>query len=974
MTVKQQVRAGAAAMAIIVMALAGCAYFWFSLLAEESAELAAAKQRIEVRANQLDEAATQQIDGTLRSVDTALKYLRLVYVKDRAHFDQAAKEVLASFPEGMLEVVVVFGADGYLAYSSNGFAEPLYFGDREHFRVHADQEVDELFISKPVTGRLNPVALIPVSRPIRDAGQFRGVISIPIKPTYLSEKFTELRVDPTDVLAIVRSDGYFITRSHHLEEALKTKLPPTRPFFVAKPGERGLFRDKSTVDKVPMLFSWRSMLEWPISVTVAINETTELQPLNDSHRLERQRALVGMSLLMLAALWLGILLWRISNRNMALVVSEQRFRNLIDHNNAIVLQIDPDSGRILEANQSALKFYGWSHQELLAKSIQEINELPPEKVAAERAAALREDRNYFVFPHRLANGESRIVEVHSTPIAEGDKPVLVSIIHDITERKAAERLAERERIRLNTILQTASDGIHILDLNGVLTEANPAFLKMLGYDESAIGRLKVSDWDVQMQWSEIDVQNRHLIEHKYQRVFETRHRRSDGVILDVEINASGIEFEGVGYLYASSRDITERKRNEAELDLHRNHLEHMIDERTAALSTAKEAAEAANRAKSIFLANMSHELRTPLNGIMGMTALALRRATDEKQIDQLAKVDGASRHLLGVINDILDISKIEAERMTLEQIEFSISEVVDKLSDLVASSAKEKGIEFSIYVAPEYSGLKLIGDPLHLRQVLLNLIANAIKFTAQGSVSLIATIAEQSAVDVLLRFEVKDSGIGISIEDQKRLFKAFEQADGSMTRRFGGTGLGLAISKRLVQMMGGDIDLVSELGKGSRFWFTARLMKSTNLDSAQDRHAEQLEKQLRDKFSGARILVAEDDVMNQEVMRSIIEEVGLQVDVAENGAMAIEKAAQFAYDLILMDMLMPVMDGLTSARRIRSMEHGGRIPILAFTANAYAEDRAACLESGMNDVITKPVVPEILFAALLKYLAWRDNA
>ena len=494
---------------------------------------------------------------------------------------------------------------------------------------------------------------------------------------------------------------------------------------------------------------------------------------------------------------------------------------------------------------------------------------------------------------------------------------------------------------------------------------------MLGYDENAIGRLRVVDWDVTGPWEEIKTRNNALITRKVQRIFETRHRRSDGVILDVEINASGIELDGTSYLYASSRDISERKRNEAELDLHRNHLEKMIEERTVALSTAKEAAEAANRAKSVFLANMSHELRTPLNGIMGMTALALRRATDPKQIDQLEKAANASRHLLAVIDDILDLSKIEADRLTLEHIEFSLGEVFERLVDLVGTTASEKGIEFSTEIPPRLVMLQVVGDPLHLRQVLINLAANAIKFTARGSVIASAALVDETDSAVLLRFSVKDTGIGISTADQQRLFTPFEQADGSTTRKYGGTGLGLAISKRLVQLMGGEIGLSSEAGTGSTFWFTTRLSKPLIKVPDAAIAEKSPEVLLQKHFTGAEILVVEDDPINQEMVRSVLEDVGLRVDSATDGAMAVKMAASGRYALILMDMQMPVMDGLEASRLIRRIPGNADVPILAFTANAYAEDRADCFSAGMNDVVTKPVMPEALFACLYRWMSRR---
>ncbi len=273
-------------------------------------------------------------------------------------------------------------------------------------------------------------------------------------------------------------------------------------------------------------------------------------------------------------------------------------------------------------------------------------------------------------------------------------------------------------------------------------------------------------------------------------------------------------------------DITERVQAQAELEKYRHHLEELVADRTTALSIAKEAAEAANRAKSTFLANMSHELRTPMNGIMGMTDVALRRATDPKQIDWLQKSQASAQRLLAVINDILDISKIEAERLNLDRYDFAPHEVLAKLGDLHGQNARGKGLAFDIDIAPALAAQTLRGDALRFGQILNNLIDNAIKFTSRGSVAVHVTASEESPADVLLRCEVRDTGIGIAAEDQARLFTAFEQADGSMTRKHGGTGLGLAISKRLAGMMGGAIGVVSQAGVGSTFWFTARLDKA----------------------------------------------------------------------------------------------------------------------------------------------------
>ena len=446
--------------------------------------------------------------------------------------------------------------------------------------------------------------------------------------------------------------------------------------------------------------------------------------------------------------------------------------------------------------------------------------------------------------------------------------------------------------------------------------------------------------------------------------------RKNGQEFAIELSLSSMNTQGKWIGIGLVRDISERKVVEAELTAHRYHLEHLVVSRTQDLLVAKEAAEAGSVAKSAFLANMSHEIRTPLNAITGMIHILRRSGLSASQIDKLGKIEIASNHLLEIINNVLELSKIEAGKFVLQTVPVHIETLFENITSILGQKAQEKGIELITEMPP--LSCPVYGDESRLQQALLNLATNALKFTDHGHVRMRVSEESQTEDTVTIRFEVEDTGIGVSPEQQARLFKAFEQADNSLSRKYGGTGLGLAITKKIAEMMGGKAGMTSIVGQGSTFWFTAVLEKhEPPLAQPDTCRIDDAEAIIRQTMQGKRILLVEDEPINREIAQALLEDAGFAVDLAEDGAKAIEQVKANTYDLILMDMQMPHVNGLEATRQIRQLAVGGNVPIIAMTANAFAEDREQCLEAGMNDFIAKPVSTSLLYQKLCTWLQKR---
>jgi two-component system, sensor histidine kinase and response regulator len=790
--------------------------------------------------------------------------------------------------------------------------------------------------------------------------------------------------------------------------------------------------------------------------------------------------------------------------------SESRFQATFEQAAVGIALLAPD-GRWLRVNHKLCEIVGYTETELLASTFQDITHPDDlhsdlDRVAQMLAGAIP---NYQM-EKRYIRKDGRQIWINLTVALvrkpDGQPDYFISVVEDIDARKRAEEASRDRQFMLDAIVSCSPSALSLKHPDGRYALANPNLQRIHHCNEEEL-RGK-TDFDLYPH------DTAYSFRENDEWVLRTMTRHSVEEVVPIDglphtfmshifpvLDASGV----AQYICRISLDISDRKRNAEELERYRFHLEELVRIRTQELQLAKVAAESATRAKSAFLANMSHEIRTPMNAIVGLTHLMSRDTRDTLLRDRLDKVDNAAQHLLQIINDILDLSKIEAGMVVLDSIEFSLDELLTRAFELVSGPAREKGIE--LVLDTDHLPDRMRGDPTRLSQVLINLLVNAVKFTPSGWVCVRGELLSEQSRRLHVRFEVQDTGDGISLERQDLLFNAFEQADNSSTRRHGGTGLGLALARHLAHLMGGEAGVTSAPGVGSTFWFTAWLdcpaeagetaapiplrglrallvddlpealgalgdrlqmlglqvdalssgaeaialvqteisagrpydvmlidwrmepldgietlvqlrqlmgagmppsilvtafdepamwhkargvkydavlVKPITASALHDTLVRVLRQQsaslpipaarpgerealLRQRHAGQRVLLAEDNPINQEVAVELLRSAGLVIETAENGAQALELATSRPYDLVLMDVQMPVMDGLQATQAIRE-RLGRSLAIVAMTANAFGEDRAACIEAGMNDHLPKPVDPERLFAMLARWL------
>ncbi len=662
---------------------------------------------------------------------------------------------------------------------------------------------------------------------------------------------------------------------------------------------------------------------------------------------------------------------------MAQESSEVRFRQVWESSLEGLLVVDP-GGRIIMANPALEAMFGYAPKALPGQSVEVL--VPPgirQRHVGERAA-------FFGTPGQKRpmslvsdirgvrhDGSEFFVEISLSSMVVDGEHFALALVADVTERKRVEAELERHRSSLEALVEErtaqlsdlynrAPCGYHSLDADGLFVNINDTECRWLGYGrDELIGLRRVGDLMTPDSQAIFQERFPELLVAGELRGLEIEFQRKDGSTLPLLLHSRAVYDEQGKFLLCLSTSIDNTDRKKAE----------------QAWIAAREAAESANRAKSAFLANMSHEIRTPLNAIIGLANILRRGQVDPRQAELLVKIDHSALHLLTVINDVLDLSKIEAEKLELQLSDFDLGEVVANIASMMQERAAAKGLKLTVSCDP--IGYRVRGDMTRFTQALLNLTSNAIKFTDAGLVAVRIGKLDERGGKIQVRAEVADSGIGIAPDILPRLFAPFEQADASTTRRYGGTGLGLAITKRLAELMGGESGASSEVGAGSTFWFTAWLEQGASGEAGGRPEAGTVtaEAAVRRDFLGSPVLLVEDEPINREVATTFLEEAGLAVTGVADGAEALAQAGEHRFALVLMDMQMPVMDGLEATRRIRQLPGWEKTPIIAMTANAFAEDRRRCLVAGMDDFVSKPFDPDSLFVTLHRWLTvGRDNA
>jgi PAS domain S-box-containing protein len=930
-----------------------------------------------------------QVESTFDHADTLLTTVGKRYVsasaRGKPEVERLIEEVKQELPSfSLVTRLGISDRNGRVLFNT-GFEKNSSYSiditDREHF-ARAQAGEGNLIHLGPVKAKLTDEWSLILSRRLEDAaGDFFGVIFAIVPVDAFGKDFFRLDLGSTGSINIRTLDLAQVARYPKLrgsdQETGNRNVSQTITTLMREhPGqEQYTYTTVAPIDGIERFYAYKKFDHSPYWMSVGF-ATRDFQ----SHWLQTAGALM---LLVMATV--GLLFWggrTLSRQQQSLqqqiVVNERVEQELRDSERHVksMLNAIPDQlfrmdrgARVLDHKATAERAEAGA-EGAVEQALPAFPDSLQRQIQAQIQATLAGKRLQTIEYEMPQPGQGqRVFEMRMVPSAQDE---VIAVARDISERKQMESELEQHRLHLEKLVEQRTAALHEaelkyrtvadftydwetwIDVDGRWLYCSPACERVSGYGAEAFMARNTLYLDITHPEDRAKF-SAHLHQGEEDGICDLEYRihHRNGEVRWINHLCQPVRNEAGKSLgrRASNRDITDRKRAEDEL------------------RQARDLAEAANLAKSTFLTNMSHEIRTPLNGIVGMTHLLRRGTATPQQLDRLEKIDAAAAHLLSIINNILDLSKIEAGKIILEEAPLSINSLLLNVKSILGARAQAKGLQLRVETDAALPAVQ--GDATRLQQALLNYVGNAIKFTERGSITLRCTTLDADAASVRVRFVVEDSGIGIPAAVLARLFTPFEQADNSTSRKYGGTGLGLAISKRLAELMGGEAGAESTPGEGSRFWFTARLARSPELALPAPAPVSASESHLRQRHAGRRILIVDDEPLNLEVAKFMLEEVGLRVDTAVDGLSALRQAGANAFAAILMDMQMPTLDGLAATRQLRQLPGYRETPILAMTANAFAEDRARCLAAGMNDFIAKPVKSEVLFALLLN---WLDSA
>lgn len=949
-------------------ALALAAY-WANLLQTHERQRGERLAHAEEHGQQLAQALSENLAYLVRGADVGLRHLEFHYLTTRRQeFVDAVDSVLVSYPAGAIARIEVFDAKGDRVFPYAKTPKRTSGAVPDFFRAQQQGAGEHPLLTGPVFDEEANAWNIVLSRTIHKDGRFAGVIAMRLAADFISGSLAKLQLKPTDVIAVISPTGAYLARVPDQGQAIGRAIARDRPFLAADAQPTGTFDSISGFDSLRRIYSWNRLENPPATTVVGFDRKLFFASLETAIQADLRRSSAASALFALISLLGAALLLRAARHQDQLADNEKRLDEIVSGLVDGFITVD-QGGRILIFNRAAERIFGYSAAEAIGQPLRQLipDDLSGVEQRSERGndspamSGLRQVRG------RCKDGSLIPLEASISVGVVGNRPLLTASVRDQSEAERIKAALRHTNLLNREIIACAREGIIVYGTDLRYQVWNPYMERFTGMSaDNVVGRQPLEVFPFLKDGGVIERLEQALrgeVPDPVEFPFEVFQTGLKGWASDMTAplrDSSGAIIGAIGTV----RDITALKAAESELrDLNQT-LEARVVQRTAELAVAKDQAESASRAKSSFLANMSHEIRTPMTAILGMGELLRLEPLSPRQTERLDRMHDAAKHLLAILSDVLDLSKIEAGKSTLEISDLELNALVCGTVEMVAERARGKGL--SLTVKCPSTDLSLRGDPTRIRQALLNYLSNAVKFTDQGGIEVTVTLDHRSDGRVVARFAVEDSGAGIPAAATEGIFDHFQQVDNSITRRYGGTGLGLAIVRQIAKLMDGDCGVESAEGKGSTFWFTAVLETSTSaprVAPADSKHADR-----DDSYTDRRLLIVDDERMNREVILGMLEALSVRCDVAETGAAGVDFATLNQYDLILMDVHMPVMDGLEATRRIRQAGPNKATPIVALTGDAVTDVREQCREAGMTDYVAKPFRMEPFTAMVRRWL------